>query len=48
MNPDYEDDMDYDDEPRDDKTCAACSGTGMECDSMPCQQCDGEGYRWWE
>lgn len=33
-----------------DLTCRFCGGDG--CDAletfMPCKECDGEGYRWWE
>lgn len=34
-----------------DLTCDHCSGTGgepMDDYITPCEQCDGEGYRWWE
>jgi hypothetical protein len=38
----------YDDE--DDMTCPACGGSGSDSMEgfMPCEVCDGEGYRWWE
>lgn len=35
------------DELDEDLTCPACGGDGMEDDSMPCEYCDGEGYKWW-
>lgn len=44
---DFYDDR-WDDEP--DRTCKSCGGSGVdswEC-FMPCEDCDGEGYRWWE
>ena len=37
-----------DDEP--DLTCDHCAGTGGEpLDNFctPCEECDGEGYKWW-
>lgn len=43
----YEDAYDQEQE---DLSCAYCGGDGMDPmdDCMPCPECDGEGYRWWE
>lgn len=37
------DDTDYD------RTCKTCAGDGQHPwdDCMPCPDCDGEGYEWW-
>ena len=46
-----EDYWDGDDGPERDLTCTHCSGTGGDPwnDGItPCEECDGEGYRWWE
>jgi DnaJ-class molecular chaperone len=34
----------------DDLTCETCGGSGSDPweGFMPCEDCDGEGYRWWE
>lgn len=34
----------------DDLTCEACGGSGADPleGFMPCEECDGEGYRYWE
>ncbi len=43
------DDDYYDDEP--DRTCKTCGGDGGDPLSdycLPCEDCGGEGYRWWE
>ncbi len=33
----------------DDRTCKTCGGDGGHPldDCMPCPDCDGEGYEWW-
>lgn len=46
----FPDDYDYDADDESD-ICEACSGTGGDpyndgC--LPCEYCDGEGYKWWQ
>ena len=46
----YDDCDDWDDEPERDLTCRACCGTGGDPWNdgiLPCKECDGEGYQWW-
>lgn len=41
----------WDDEyAEDDLTCTHCGGSGADPweGFMPCEECDGEGFRWWE
>jgi hypothetical protein len=36
-------------QPLKDKTCRQCHGTGQSWDGiLPCDNCDGEGYEWWQ
>jgi hypothetical protein len=44
--PMFDEEWDCEDE---DLTCPECGGSGADSweGFMPCEFCDGEGYRWW-